>query len=198
MKSQLLNFKNQIILLACIFALCSCEEVKDKLTVDVKVGSFDIVLDDIIVGDDGGVTKSAIVRLDGEEGVTLTLFSSSQSISLSKLDIEVDVDGSNFNSVDLESATITVTSSDEEGSLVEDFLMVAGDIGSFKIDSYELGVPYSGADAKVFVLKILEKLFKGASIPMAISGYSDVVSGESLTVTIALTNVVVKVKVLKE
>ena len=190
------NFRFQIILLACMFALCSCEAVKDKLTANVDVGSFTIELDDIVVGDDGE-SKSAIVRL--AEEVVLSPFSGQQVIRMDMLHLSVNIEEylTRIEEVIIGSASITVTSTDENGTVVKNFLIKATDIPNFSVAHYELNTSYSEG-VNEFAVKLLTKLFNGNSVTIAISGETDVVVGEKLKTTIALSDVVIKVKVLKE
>jgi len=204
MKSQLLNFKNQIILLVCVFALCTCSSVKDKLNVDVEVGTFTIVLDKILVDDDDedeGGAKSAIVRLDGE--AKPRSFSGSQVISLSMLDgLEIDIDKylSRIVSVDISSASISIVvlNEDNEGKVVKEFLMDATGIDpDFTVGQYNLGEVYSKADLKVYANALLDKLFVDQDeVPVFVKGKTNVAAKKWLEITIKLNDVTFKVKAL--
>jgi len=189
------NFKHQIILLACMFALCSCDSVKDKLTVNVDVGSFTIALDDIEVDDDG--VKSAIVRL--AEEVAYNSFSASQVLSVAMLNLSTNIEDyqSRIEKVEIGSASITVASTDKNGKVVKDFLMDATGIQNFSVAHYELNTSHSEG-VKEFAEELLKKLFAGSAVPLTVSGKTDVVSGEKLKVTITLNEVVIKAKALKD
>ena len=192
-----ISLRHQIILLACVFTLCSCEEIKDKITVDVDLGSFNIELDDIEVGDDDA--KSAIVKF--AEDVELTSFSATQIISMAMLNLSTDIEEyqSRIDKVVIGSAAITVVSTDDNGTVVQDFRMVATGTGikELSVAEYLLGDAYSeGVDD--FFSKLLMKLFTGSEVSLSVSGKTDVVSGEKLQVTITLTDVVIKAKVLTE
>jgi len=189
------NFRNQIILLACIFALCSCEAVKDKLTVDVDLGSFSIVLDDIEVGDGDGV-KSSIVRLDGDD--LPYLIKDNRVLSSTTMpDLPANISEYEVVEIEIGSSCITVTSLDGNGTVVEDFLMIAtGITPNFSIADYALGVAYCEADLENFVVDLLKKLIAG-EVTLNTTGKTNVAPDEKLKVTIQLNLVRLKTKLLK-
>ena len=189
------NFRQLIILLVCVFTMFSCEEVKDKVTTNVKLGDFSVELDDIEIG---GV-KSAIVRL--AEGAELNPFSVTQVISMAMLkDLSTNIEEyqSRIEKVEIGSASIVVTTTDVNGKVVKDFLMVATGTGiKLSVANYNLGDAFSEG-VEEFVTQLLMKLFTGSEISLNISGKTDVVSGKTLKVTIFLKDVVIKAKVLSE
>lgn len=198
MKSNVFNFKNQIILLACMFVLCSCDKIKEKATVTVPFDSFSIQLDDIVVG--GGV-KSAIVRLDGEE-VELNSFNGSQVLTKNGLkDPPADLETywSDIVSVEVGSTTsVTVIAIDDPGTVVKDFLMEATGISTkLSVANYNLGASYSHKNLETFATELLTKVIvKNSEVPITISGKTDVAEGKNLRVTITVRDGLLKIKAL--
>ena len=197
MNHQVLNFKHQIILLACIFALSSCESIKDKITVDIPFDSFSIQLDDIVVGEEGA--QSAIVRLSGE--AELNSFSATQVLSMDMLTgapADLEKYRSKIEKVEVGSISITITSTDANGTVVEDFLVKATGInGQLSVDKFELGIAENPpANSKQFAVQVLMKLLNNNNVTLDISGKTDVASGEKLQVTIAVENGNFKAKAL--
>ena len=184
MNKQVLNFKNQIILLACMFALYSCESIKDQITVDIPFDSFSIQLDDIIVGDDGG-TKSAIVRLtDG-----LNPFYAEQNLAMGMLkDVPADLEKYQSKIVKVKvgsSTSILVTA--ENGTKVKNFqVKVAGSDIKFSVEDYDFNTEYSDG-VGAFIEQILTELVvKNHEVPLIISGETDADNETKLTVTLTV------------
>jgi len=194
MKTQMLSFKNHIILLACMFALFSCESVKDKLTVNVDVGSFSIQLDDIeVVGDEA---KSAIVRFAD----VFSSIKNDQVLSLAKLDLSTDLEEykSRLESVVIGSASIIVEATDGEGKVVKNFLMKSSSITQeLSVPEYQMCTLYEEDNLKKFVTPLLKKLFTGNEVTLNIDGTTNVAKGTLLSATIQLDKVVIKVKAVE-
>ena len=199
MKRQASNFKNQIVLLACMFALCCCEEVKDKVTVKIPINSFSIQLEDITVG--ATAAKSGvIVKLADED--ELNSFHASMNVSMdmlsSQLNTEIGKYQSNIERIEIGStSSITVSSTDENGTVVKDFLMEATGISNFAVEQYILNTAYS-ENIEEFATQLLMKVLFSESVPLTVSGKTDVVSGEKLKVKITLNEVSLIAKVLKD
>jgi len=197
MKRQVLSFKNQIMLLACMFALCCCEEVKDKVTVKIPIDSFSIQLDDITVG--ATDAKSGVMVRLAEE---LNSFHADKVISMDKLNSELADKAEEYQSkiekVEVgPTSSITVTSIGDNGTVVKDFLMEADGINSFAVAQYNLNEAYS-ENVEEFATQLLMKLIVSNSVSLTVSGKTDVVSGEKLKVIITLNEVSLIAKVLKD
>jgi hypothetical protein len=202
MNTQVLNFKKQIVLLACMFALCSCEAIKDKINVDVPFDSFSIKLDDIVIG--GGDAKSAIVRFDEEDELEpLTPFRESQVVSMDKMpDLPADiiVKRDQVKSFKAAKVTVIVTSTDENATVVEPFKMEATGISDpLEITKYELGTAHVlNGDEKGFVDELVQKVIvEGNEVSITISGKTDVADAETLTVTIIIEDGEFKLNAIK-
>jgi len=194
MKTKVLSIRNQIVLLACFFALSSCE----KVTTTIDVGDLTVQLDDITVGDDGA--KSAgIVRL--AEGA-LTPFSASQTLSmdmLAGLSSEAKDYQSRVTKVNVGPETsVTITSTDGNATVVEDFKIEAAGVQTLSVPEYHIGEPYT-ENIEKFATQLLMKLFTSSNgVPITISGKTDVVSGKNLQIEITLSDVSLVAKVLSD
>ena len=195
MKTKVLSIRNQIVLLACFFALSSC----DKVTTTIDVGDLTVKLDDITVGDDGGGAKSAgIVRL--AEGA-LNPFYAEQTLSmdmLAGLSSEAKDYQSRITKVKVGPATsVTITSTDGSATVVEDFEIKAAGVKTLSVPEYRFGEPYTD-NIEEFATQLLMKLFASSNgVPITVSGKTDVVSGKKLQIEITLSDVSLVAKVLK-
>ena len=194
MKTKVLSIKNQIVLLACFFALSSC----DKVSTTIDVGDMSIQLEDITVGDDGGVKSFAIVRLADD---ALTPFNASQTLTmdmLAGLSSEAKEYKSKISKVEIgPESSITITTTDENGTVVEDFEIKAAGVKTLSVREYHFGEPYTG-NIEEFATQLLMKLFASSNgVPITISGKTDVESGKNLKVKIVLSEVSLVAKVLK-
>jgi len=179
-----------------MFALCSCEEIKDQITVDIPFDSFTIELDDIVVGDNEVGAKSAIVRLND----ALNQFYAERILNVNQPNIGIPADVlerlSNIVSVEVgKESSITVTATDDNGTVVENFLMVGTDMSNnLDVGLYELGTTYSDK-VEAFATELLMKLVVNREeVLLTISGMTDVVDGEKLKVIITLRDGLFKAK----
>ena len=193
MKTKVLSIRNQVVLLACFFALCSCE----KVTTTIDVGDLTVKLDDITVGD-GGAKSAGIVRLD--EGA-LTPFNVQQTLSmemLAGLSSEAKDHQSRITKVEIGHETsITITSTDGSATEVKDFKIEAAGVKTLSVPEYRFGTPYTG-NIEEFATQLLMKLFTSSSVPITISGKTDVASGKNLHIEIRLSEVSLVAKVLSD
>jgi len=176
------KFKNLfLILLASLLAFSSCE----KNTIDIPLSSATIVLDDILVVD---ASKS-----------TMNSFSVTQTIdyeSIAGLSDEVDKYRSHIQSIEADTVYITITTTDGEGTVIENFLIKVNGLNDFSIPQYDLGTVYTASHIPAYVTQLMFKIMNGNSLELNISGETDVASGEYLQVEITLKNVVIKAKVV--
>ena len=188
------NVRNQIVLLACFFALSSC----DKVTTTIDAGSVSIQLDDITVGDDGSVKSFAITKSAGE---ALNPFHVQQTLSmdmLAGLSSEAKEYQSKISKVEIGTETSIIITTDGSGTVVEDFKIEAAGVKTLSVPEYRFGTPYTG-DIEEFATQLLMKLFSSGSagVPITISGKTDVDSDKTLQVKITLSDVSLVAKVLK-
>ena len=179
------NFKFQLVLLACLFALYSCDKVEDATKTEIPAFSASIELDDIIVS----ATKSTA---DDD----LINFSASQVVKLEDIDgISEDAIKyrSNIESVSVGSASVLITTTDSVGTVVKEFKLSATDISSsINITEYELGTTHTAdlENLQTFCNQLFMKLFSSDSgVKISTSGLTDITSGEKLKVTITMENI---------
>ena len=196
MKTKVLSIRNQMVLLACFFALSSCE----KVTTKIDVGDLTVKLDDIKIGDDGSAKSAGMVRFD--DG-TLTSFSASQTLSmdmLAGLSSEAKDYQSRITKVEIGTeSSVIITSTDGSATVVEDFKIEAAGVRTLSVPLYHFGTPYTG-DIEEFATQLLMKLFSSGSagVPITISGKTDVDSDKTLQVKITLSEVSLVAKVLSD
>jgi len=178
------NFKIQLVLLACLFALYSCDKVKDTTKTEINVESASIELDEITVS----ATKSTA---DDD----LNPFAASQIIKLE------DIQGMSSDAVkyrsQIESAevgpvSIEITTTDDNGTVVKKFILQATGIGSnFTVDEYKLKEVYTPDMEKLqtFANQLLMKLFVSNSVEVSASGLTDIISGEKLIIKITMKDI---------
>ena len=191
-------------LFACYFMASSCGG--NVPTIPINVESMVVELNDILVGSPAGI----IAKGGGDEEPPLNTFSESRTISLESLkgitaDEMADIlkYQEQIVSAKAGSITIAITSTDEEAMIVRDFLLEAdGFTNNIYVEQYDLGTPITPetADFTAFANELLMKLvmssFTGLNeVTFNISGLTDVISGESLNVTITLGDVVFEAKV---
>jgi len=193
MKTKVLSIRNQIVLLACFFALSSC----DKVTTTIDVGTLSIQLDDITVGD-AAVKSTGMVKFADD---ALNSFYAEQTLSMSMLaglSSEAEEYQSRITKVEIgPESSITITTTDGNGTVVEDFEMKATGVKTLSVPEYRFGTPYTG-NIEEFATQLLMKLFTGSNgVPITVSGKTDVESGKNLKVKIVLSEVSLVAKVLK-
>lgn len=183
-----LKLKFQLILFACLFLAYSCGNTSTK----ISAALIEIELDDIPVTD-GSSAKSS--TKDGE----LNDFSGTQTINLNDLDgvEKVLKHQSKIESVEVGTASITITTTDEEGTVVKQFVLNAGNVGNFNIDQYNLGDAYTDNTMEEFANRLLmELVFKG-NVTFTASGKTDILSGENVKVKITLKDITFLANVMK-
>ena len=171
------------VLLASVLAFYSCENFNPPI--EIPLSSVVIELDDIEVANDA----------KGE----LNSFSTTQNVSYSTivgLTEEALNSMSRIESIDVNSLFITITSNDEMGTVVEDFVIKVDQLPDFTIDQYLLGTSYTVPNIGTYASQLLMKILSNESVDINLSGKTDVTSGENLKVTITLNDVILVAKVL--
>ena len=183
MKKQFTNFKIMV-MLACLFAFYSCDKIKDATTTEIKVSSVSFELEDITVEE--VATKS---MADG-----VNIFNATHEVTLN--DIQGLSDdaikyASKIESVETGDASVTITTTNEDGTVVEEFLLIATGIGSsIYISQYNLGETYTDfANMQDFVTQLLTKLFFENSAMLTVSGATDITSGENIKIKITIEDI---------
>ena len=183
MKKQFTNFKI-VVMLACLFAFYSCDKIKDATTTEIKVSSVSFELEDITVEE--VATKS---MADG-----VNIFNATHEVTLN--DIQGLSDdaikyASKIESVETGDASVTITTTNEDGTVVEEFLLTATGIGSsIYIPQYNLGETYTDfANMQDFVTQLLMKLFFENSANLTVSGATDITSGENIKIKITIEDI---------
>jgi len=184
-----------MLLLAGLFVFYSCD-VEDTATIEVPVSSLSIDLEDIVVGNDDPPMQQAKSSIQLKS--TLNSFFATQTISLENLPDFKDVAKykSQIKSVSVGSASVTISTTDENGTVVEKFVLEANNIGNLEIPIYELGTNYAADEIQNFATQILLKLFNG-DVTLTASGKTDVISGENLKISITLQDIMLVAYILK-
>ena len=170
------------ILLASVLAFSSCDKTS---TVDVPLDNVTIALEDILVSD---ASKS-----------TTNFFSVTQPVTyamIAGLSDDADKYRSQIESITADTVYITITSTDNAGTVVENFLIKVDNLDDLSILRYVIGTEYMANNLSDYVMQLFKKLLKEESVELNISGETDVASGESLKVKITLINVTLKAKVV--
>ena len=184
MKVQITNFKIQLVLIACLFTFYSCDKIKDATTTEIKVSSVSFELDNITVEE---LTKS----MAEDE---LNFFNATHEISMNDiqgLSEDAIKYASKIESVEVGDASVTVTTTDEDGTVVKEFKLTAVNIGSsINIPQYNLGSPYTDfAIMQEFTTQLLTKLFLSNSATLTASGKTDIISGENIKIKITIEDI---------
>ncbi len=172
-----------------MFAVCllACYSCGDKLTVEVPVSSMTIELEDILVGDG---SKSTLSPFSATETV---LLSAIQGISDEAMEYRSKIESIEVGAT----SSISIIATDSVGTLVEEFLLSANDVGDFTIPQYNLGMLYSD-NIHDFASKVLTKLFVSEEVTLTASGKTDIPSGKKLKVKIMLEDIRLITNVLKQ
>ena len=174
-----------IAILACIFAFYSCDII--PTTTKIPVQSLTIELDDITVDENG--TKS-----------TLNYFNVTQTVyrdSIKGITDEIFDYLDQLESVEVESATLTIISTDDEGTVVEEFTIKVDKLSDFVIAEYVLGTPYPYSnELENYFGQLLMKVLLNKSTEFNISGKTDVPSGKKLKIIITLDDITLEAKLL--
>ena len=184
MKTQFSGLKIQLVLAVCLFTFYSCDKVKDATTTEIKVSSVSFELDNITVEED--LSKSTA---DG-----LNIFNATHEVTLN--DIQGLSDdaikyASKIESVETGDASVTITTTNEDGTVVKEFVLTATGISSsINISQYNLGEPYTDfANMQDFVTQLLMKLFVNKSANLTASGKTDITSGENIKIKITIEDI---------
>ena len=163
-------------------ALSACSAIEDAATIKVPVPDFAINL---------SAPVSAATR-------AATNFSGSQILSIndpqfSAIKDYIDV----ITDIIINQVTVTITNSGSSGTGASNITLSAtGVTPNVTIANYTFGTPYSGdAALKTFLKNVILQLKNGVTV--SISGTTDVPSGETLSVSIALSGVEVWAKTIK-
>ena len=184
MKVQFTNFKI-VVMLACLFAFYSCDKIKDAATTEIKVSSVSFEIDDITVEED--LSKST-----AEDG--LNIFNATHEVTLNDIqglpDNAIKYAGK-IESVEIGDASVTITTTNEDGTVVKEFLLTATGIGSsINIPQYNLGETYTDfANMQDFVTQLLMELFVNNSTNLTASGKTDITSGENIKIKITVEDI---------
>jgi len=187
MKVKGLSLGVQLVLLASLFVLYSCDE---NTTVNVPIDPVVIELDDIPVVEESSALKS---------GDDLNSFYVTKDFNISDWESHAETAAkyqSMIESVKVGTVGITITATDSEGTMVKDLLLQMNDDCSLYVDQYDLGTSYTD-DLQDFGKQFLLNLFSNGNINLTISGKTDVVAGENLTVKITMDNITLITKPLK-
>jgi len=173
------------ILLASLLAFTSCDK---NSTIDIPLSSVIITLDNIMV-DDASNLKS-----------TMNSFAVTQIIRYSDIEglsDEAKKYQGNIESILADSIYVTISTTDEEGTIVENFCIQVNGLNDFSISEYFFGTLYTADHLSEYVSQLLTKIMKSESgAAINVSGETDVSSGESLKVEITLRGVTLKAKVI--
>jgi hypothetical protein len=158
--------------------------VKDVSTTEIKVaGPVSIELSDILVVD--GTTKSTANEVFNH-------FNADKTVSFSNIEglsEEAKKYKSNIESVEVGSTSITITTTDEVGTVVKEFVLTASGIANFiNVEQYNLGETYSG-NLQNFTAELLMKLFLNDSVTMNAKGKTDIIAGEKLKIKITMEDI---------
>ena len=184
------NFTVQLVLLACLFALYSCDKVKDTTKTEINVESASIELDEITVsatkstaGDLNPFAASQIIKLEDIQGM------SSDAVK----------HRSNIESAQVGPVSIEITTTDDNGTVVQNLVLQATGIDSnYTVTEYKLGEVYSPDMEKLqkFANLVLMKLFVSDSVEVSAAGVTDIISGEKLRIKITMKDIKLTAKLL--
>ena len=174
-----------------MFAVCllACYSCGDKLTVEVPISSMTIELEDILVEDSSG-HKSTLSPFSATQTI---LLSSIQGVSDEAMEYRSKIESIEVGAT----SSISIIATDSVGTLVEEFLLSANDVGDFTIPQYNLGMLYSD-NIHDFASKVLTKLFVSEEVTLTASGKTDIPSGKKLKVKIMLEDIRLITNVLKQ
>ena len=96
-----------------------------------------------------------------------------------------------IESVEIGDASVTITTTNEDGTVVKEFLLTATGIGSsINIPQYNLGETYTDfANMQDFVTQLLMELFVNNSTNLTASGKTDITSGENIKIKITVEDI---------
>jgi len=179
------KFKNlSFMLLAGFLAFTSCDK---NSTIDIPLSSVTITMDNIMVNYASNLKS------------TMNYFEMTQTITYSEIDglsEEAKKYRKNIESFLADTVYITISSTDGEGTVIENFRIQVDDMSDFSIPEYVFDTPHTADNLQEYVGQLLMKIMGSESgVDINLSGETDVVSGEILSIEITLVGVTLKAKV---
>ena len=167
------------------FLLFSCEKVEELLTIKVPISTFSIEIKDIMVG---------------ESNEDLNPFGVVQIVGVNSIDGLGEVGRkhlSHITKIESGSGSITITSDDGSGSVVESFVLGLDGLNSdLYIDQSTLGVAYTDESTNDYLNKLMMKILLDGNLNIRVSGKTDASTGKTLKARIKLENVVLHAKLI--
>ena len=102
-----------------------------------------------------------------------------------------------IENIKADSAAIIITTTDDEGTVVEEFVVKVDKLSDFVIEHYSLGTTYTNDKVEPYISQLLLQILLKESININISGKTDIASGEKLKVTLMLENITLVARLLE-